>query len=201
MNWIAIVAFASAAVVSCANAQQQTDVANVQIKTTSLGNNTYMLQGAGGNVTVVVGKDGIIMVDTQVGAMDDKLKAAIKAISPLPIKYLVNTHYHAEHSGGNADFQKDGATIVAQDNMRLRLDADIATRLNTNALPRRTYKDEGTVAVGGRTLLLTHAPRAHTDGDTWVYLPDANVMATGDTFINTKNTQPSTSPVVEVLRV
>jgi cyclase len=189
MRWIATAAVATAAVMVARTAmtQQQANVANVDVTTTRLGNNTYMLQGRGGNVTVAVGKDAVVIVDTQITAMDDKLKAAIRAISPLPIKYLINTHYHAEHSGGNADFQKDGATIVAQENTRARLATEIARRPleNLDALPTLTYKDEKTVAVGDRTLLLTHAPSAHSDGDTWVYLPDANVMATGDTFTNT----------------
>ena len=104
-------------------AQQQVDWDKVQIKTTDLGNKTYMLEGQGGNITVAVGTDGIIMVDTQFAPLSEKIKAAIKAISPLPIKYIVNTHFHGDHTGGNANFQKDGATVIAQDNIRLRLAA------------------------------------------------------------------------------
>src|SRR6516225_10775651 len=99
----------------------QQDFSKVEVKVTDLGNKTYMLEGAGGNVTIAVGTDGIIMVDTQFAPMHDKLKAAIEKISPLPIKYLINTHYHGDHTGGNAAFHKDGATIVAQDNIRVRL--------------------------------------------------------------------------------
>src|SRR5216110_1020554 len=80
----------------------------IQIKTTDLGNNSYMLEGQGGNITVAVGSDGIIMVDSQFAPLSDKIKAAIKAISPLPVKYLVNTHFHGDHTGGNEPFQKDG---------------------------------------------------------------------------------------------
>src|ERR1700756_3620111 len=106
-----------------ANAQAQQDWDKVQIKTTDLGNKTYMLEGQGGNITVAVGSDGIIMVDTQFAPLSDKIKAAVKEISPLPIKYIINTHFHGDHTGGNANFQKDGATVVAQDNIRLRLTA------------------------------------------------------------------------------
>src|ERR1700674_888897 len=106
-----------------ASAQQSIDWDKIEIKTTDLGNKTYMLEGQGGNITIAVGTDGIIMVDTQFAPLSDKIKAAIKEISPLPIKYIVNTHFHGDHTGGNANFQKDGATVIAQDNIRLRLAA------------------------------------------------------------------------------
>ena len=99
------------------------DWAKIEIKATDLGNNTYMLTGQGGNITVAVGSDGIIMVDGQFAPLSDKIKAAIKAISPLPIKYLINTHFHGDHTGGNENFAKDGVTIVAHDNIRVRLAA------------------------------------------------------------------------------
>src|SRR5437764_12758737 len=102
----------------------------IQIKTTDLGNSTYMLEGQGGNITVAVGSDGIIMVDSQFAPLSDKIKAAIKAISALPVKYLVNTHFHGDHTGGNANFAKDGATVVAHDNISVRLDADTGAGLH-----------------------------------------------------------------------
>ena len=114
-----------------AGAQQQppapppplVDWDKVQIKTTDLGNNTWMLEGQGGNITVAVGTDGIIMVDGQFAPLSDKIKTAIKTISPLPIRYLVNTHFHGDHTGGNDNFAKDGAIVVAHDNIRVRLAA------------------------------------------------------------------------------
>ena len=128
-------------------AQQGVDFSKVEVKVTDLGNKTYMLEGQGGNVTIAVGTDGIIMVDTQFAPMHDKLKAAIEKISPLPIKYLINTHYHGDHTGGNAAFHKDGATVVAQDNIRARLVAGTTNGLTGNktppvaadALPTDTY--------------------------------------------------------------
>src|SRR5687768_1143497 len=174
------------------------DWAKIEIKATDLGNQTYMLMGQGGNITVAVGSDGIIMVDGQFAPLSDKIKAAIKAISPLPIKYLVNTHFHGDHTGGNENFAKDGATIVAHDNIRVRLAAGTVSMMTgaraaprpPEALPKQTYYG-GSFALeaGGRKAQLTHIANAHTDGDTWVYFADANVLATGDTFNNLRRYQ------------
>jgi len=174
-----------------ANAQAQQDFSKVEIKATDLGNKTYMLEGQGGNITVAVGTDGIIMVDTQFAPLHDKIKAAIEKISPLPIKYVINTHFHGDHTGGNVAFHKDGATIVAQDNIRLRLAAGSKNGLTGNisapqpsdAIPTDTYLGGcKNVSVGGRTAEVCHRTNAHTDGDSWVYFRDANVIATGDIF-------------------
>jgi cyclase len=173
-----------------ANAQQP-DFSKVEITATDLGNKTYMLEGAGGNITVAVGTDGIIMVDDQFAPLHEKIKAAIQKISPLPIKYLVNTHYHLDHVGGNAAFHRDGATIVSHDNIRLRLAAGYINATSGNktppfeadAIPTQTYMVGGTkVEVGGRVAQVNHVINAHTDGDSWVYLPDANVLSTGDVY-------------------
>src|SRR5438477_5825108 len=111
------------------------DWEKIQIKTTDLGNNTYMLEGQGGNITVAVGSDGIIMVDSQFAPLSDKIKAAIKAISPLPVKSLANTHFHGDHTGGDANFAKDGAVVVAHDNIRLRLTAGTTNATTGNKMP------------------------------------------------------------------
>jgi glyoxylase-like metal-dependent hydrolase (beta-lactamase superfamily II) len=174
------------------------DWARVEIKAADLGNNTYMLTGQGGNITVAVGSDGIIMVDGQFAPLSDKIKTAIKAISPLPVKYLINTHYHGDHTGGNENFARDGVAIVAHDNIRVRLAAGTIQGLTGNkvaprpaeALPKETYFGGSMVLeAGGRKAKLTHVSNAHTDGDTWVYFADANVLATGDTFNNLKRYQ------------
>ena len=203
---LAAIAAASLTLSGAAHAQQPAaappppliDWDKIQIKTTDLGNNTYMLEGQGGNITVAVGTDGIIMVDGQFAPLSDKIKAAIKAISPLPVKYLINTHYHGDHTGGNENFAKDGVIIVAHDNIRVRLAAGTINGLTgakvapqpAEALPKQTYFG-GSIAleVGGRKAQLTHVANAHTDGDTWVYFADANVLATGDTFNNLKRYQ------------
>jgi len=177
-----------------AMAQQPVDWDKIQIKTTDLGNKTYMLEGQGGNITIAVGTDGILMVDTQFAPLSDKIKAAIKAISPLPIKYIVNTHFHGDHTGGNANFQKDGATVIAQDNIRLRLAAGGNKNGTTgnaqppaaaDGVPKETYTGGSkAIEVGGRKATLNHVYNAHTDGDTWVYFDDANVLCTGDVMNN-----------------
>jgi glyoxylase-like metal-dependent hydrolase (beta-lactamase superfamily II) len=194
--WAAL-AVSTFALAGAANAQG-VDFSKVEIKTIDLGHNTYRLEGQGGNITVAVGTDGIIMVDGQFAPLHDKIKAAIAAISPLPIKYLINTHFHGDHTGGNASFQKDGAIVVAQDNIRVRLAAGTTNGLTGNktppaapeALPKQTFTGGSiTIEVGGRKAVLTHANNAHTDGDTWVYFADANVLATGDIMNNTKRYQ------------
>jgi glyoxylase-like metal-dependent hydrolase (beta-lactamase superfamily II) len=194
----AAIGIAAALFASAALAQQPVDWDKVQIKTTDLGHGTYMLAGQGGNITVAVGSDAIIMVDGQFAPLHDKIKAAITAISPLPIKYLINTHFHGDHTGGNGPFQADGVTVVAQDNIRVRLTAGTQNGISgvktppvaPGAVPKETYVG-GTrnVEAGGRVANLTHVNNAHTDGDTWVYFADANVLCTGDVFNNLKKYQ------------
>ena len=165
------------------------DWSKITVKTTDLGHATYMLEGQGGNVTVAVGEDGVIMVDGQFAPMHDKLKAAIAAVTSEPVKFLINTHHHGDHSGGNAAFAADGATVVGHVNERDIL-ANGSVSNNTmakippvpeNALPAKTYTDAMTLEVKGRSAQLRHAANAHTGGDTYVYFADANVLATGDT--------------------
>ena len=164
------------------------DFSKVEIKTTDLGDHVYMLEGQGGNITVAVAKAGIIMVDGQFAPLHDKIKAAIGVISNLPIKYLINTHYHGDHTGGNEAFAKDGATIVAQENVKNRL-ADGLTGAETppapqGALPTETYTNLTKIRLPGRVANLKHIANAHTDGDTYVWFKTANVLSTGDTFTN-----------------
>jgi cyclase len=197
-NWInrrsALVQLTAATMLASGAAKaQRPDPSLAQIKTTDLGRKTYMLEGQGGNILVVVGNDGIIIVDAELAPLHDKIKAAITANTNLPIKYLVDTHFHGEQTGGNAPFHRDGAIIVAQDNVRVRLLAGTTNGPNYNssppahsdAIPTETYVGgTKTVAVRGREALLTHATNAHTDGDSWIYLPDANIIFTGDLFYN-----------------
>jgi cyclase len=203
MKQVAIAAFAAAVIglAGIASAQQpapspappQRDFSKTVIKTTDLGGNTYMLEGEGGNITVAVGSDGIFMVDSQFAPLHDKIKAAIANISKLPIKFLVNTHFHGDHTGGNALFHKDGAVIVAHLNVRKRLAAGTTNGLtgvktppaDPAALPTKTYTKEIAIPFKGRhPIFLGHLENAHTDGDTYVQFTDANVLSTGDIFNN-----------------
>jgi glyoxylase-like metal-dependent hydrolase (beta-lactamase superfamily II) len=169
------------------------DFSKLEVKTTDLGNRTWMLSnGASGNVTVAAGDDGIIMVDGQHAPMHDKLKAAIAKLSPQPIKYLVNTHHHTDHTGGNAGFAAEGTTVIAHANVKKFLAAGTVSNttgqkvaaVSSAGLPKQTY-DAATgpvLAVKGRKAVLKHPASAHTGGDTYVYFADANVLSTGDTF-------------------
>ena len=168
------------------------DFSKVEIKTTNLGDNIYMLEGQGGNITVAVAKDGIIMVDGQYAPLHDKIKAAVEAISNKPVKYLINTHFHGDHTGGNEAFAKDGATIVSQVNVKNRLAAGTSNGLTgaktppapPAALPSDTYTSFSKIRLEGRVADLKHIANAHTDGDTYVWFKTANVLSTGDTFTN-----------------
>jgi cyclase len=168
------------------------DFSKVEIRTTDLGDNMYMLEGQGGNITVAVAKDGIIMVDGQYAPLHDKIKAAIATVSNQPIKYLINTHFHGDHVGGNEPFGKDGATTVAEVNVKNRLAAGTTNGLtgvktpaaSPAALPAKTYTGAFHIRLRGRVADLKHIEHAHTDGDTYVWFKTANVLSTGDTFTN-----------------
>jgi len=189
--------------VGTASAQQQPpaaaapppppDFSKVEIKTTDLGDNVYMLEGQGGNITVAVAKTGIIMVDGQYAPLHDKIKAAISTISNLPVKYLINTHFHGDHTGGNEAFARDGATIVSDVNVKNRLAEGTSNGLTgaktppaaLGALPTKTYAGGMLkIRLPGRVADLKHIANAHTDGDTYVWFKTANVLSTGDTFTN-----------------
>lgn len=165
-----------------------TDFSKVEIRTTDLGNRTYMLEGQGGNITIAVAANGVIMVDSQFAPLHEKIKAAVAQITKQPIRFLVNTHYHGDHTGGNAAFAADGVGIIAHENTSRRLAAGTVNGLTGNkilpvsekALPSKTYGKATTLNLRGRKAQLRHIPRAHTDGDTFVWFADANVIATGD---------------------
>jgi cyclase len=168
------------------------DFAKVEIKTTDLGDGVYMFEGQGGNITVALAKDGIIMVDGQFAPLHDKIKAAIAVISNLPVKYLINTHFHGDHTGGNEAFAKDGALVVSEINVKTRLAAGTSNGLTgaktppapAGALPAKTYTGAFKIRMIGRVADLKHIANAHTDGDTYVWFKTANVLSTGDTFTN-----------------
>jgi cyclase len=188
-TWIAL---ASPALAQQPAAVPPPDFSKVEIKTTDLGDGVTMLEGQGGNMILATGKTGVILVDGEFAPLHDKIKAAISAISQQPIKYLINTHFHGDHTGGNAPFAQDGATIVANIKVKTRLAAGTTNGLTgaqtppapKEALPKITYTHQLKLSIPGRIAELRHIEHAHTDGDTYVYFKSSNVLATGDTFTN-----------------
>ncbi len=175
-----------AALLFAAPAFAQEDFSKVEIKTTDLGQNTYMLEGQGGNITLVVGTDGVIMFDSQFLPLHDRIRAAIAKITNLPVRYVIDSHYHNDHTNGNPPFAREGAVIVAQENVKPRILArqagfgPIPPAMDPVGLPTLEFRDRINLSVGGRTVQVIHVPNAHTDGDSIVWIPDANVLATAD---------------------
>jgi glyoxylase-like metal-dependent hydrolase (beta-lactamase superfamily II) len=168
------------------------NVARADIKTTHLGDGVYMLEGQGCNIIVATAKDGLIVVDGGPAPLHDKIKASIATISHLKVKYLINTQFHADHAGGNQSFAKDGAIVIAEAHVKNRLAAgtiDGLTGVKTPAapahsLPAKTFTGSVRLRLDGRIADLNHLTGAYTDGDTFVWLKTADVLVTGDTFIN-----------------
>ena len=163
----------------------------VQIKTTKVAANVYMLEGEGGNIGVSAGDDGVILIDDQYAPLTEKIVAAVKAISDKPIRFLINTHWHADHTGGNENLGKGGVVIVAHDNVYKRLTSEQFVQLLNNrkfpplskaGLPVITFNDTVTFRFNGDDITVYHIPPAHTDGDSFVRFRKANVVHTGDVF-------------------
>ena len=173
-----------------AAAQQQPlpDFSKIQIETHQVAANIYMLVGAGGNIAVSAGDDGLLMVDTEYPPMFDKIESALKKISDKPLRFVIDTHWHLDHASGNENFARAGAVIVAQENVR-RILASGTIRDGVNYppfpkddLPAITYNDHATIYWNGETVRLIHYSNAHTDGDTVVYFANSHVLDTGDNY-------------------
>ena len=142
--------------------------------------NIYMLVGDGGNIGVSVGDDGVFIIDDKYAPLTTKIVNAIKTISDNPIKYVVNTHHHGDHTGGNENLTKLGATIIAHDNVRKRLEKDKPKE----SLPIITFNDELNLYINGEQVFAFHLSNAHTDGDAMLYFTESNVLHTGDIYFN-----------------
>ena len=159
----------------------QQDFSNVQIEAVPVTEGIYMLIGQGGNIGLSVGEDGTFIIDDQFAPLSDKIQAAAREVGGGDIDYVINTHWHGDHSGGNANFANAGAIIVAHNNVRVRLVADDA---DVAALPVVTFPDRISFHWNGNDLNLIHAPFAHTDGDTIIHFTNLNIFHMGDTFFH-----------------
>ena len=183
----AVVAFLAA---PAAHAQQ--DFSKVEIEVEKLSEGVYMLAGAGGNIGLSVGDDATFIVDDQFAPLTEKIVAAIRTVTDTPVKFVVNTHWHGDHTGGNENFGKAGAVIIAHDNVRQRMSVETFNERFKQtipaspkvALPVVTFADSVTLHLNGDTVHVTHVPPAHTDGDSIVHFTKANVLHMGDLFFN-----------------
>jgi cyclase len=179
-----------------AAAQQEPDWSKVQIKASKVSGNIYMLEGQGGNIAASVGEDGIVIVDDEFAPLAEKIQSALKdlKITDKPVRFVINTHYHGDHTGGNPPFANSGSTVIAQDNVRKRL---VSGGMAGNggsvkmevkpaekaALPIITFEHDVTVHLNGEDIRALHFPAGHTDGDAIIFFPKNNVVHMGDDFV------------------
>ena len=164
-----------------ANAQDR--FADVEVKATAIKGSVHMLTGAGGNIGVSAGEDGVLIIDDQFAPLAEKIAAQLGELGSDKPKYVINTHYHGDHTGSNAFFHSHkGATILAHENVRVRLAND--EKVKPEALPTITYEDGIKIYFNGETLHVMHLAVGHTDGDSVVWFEQPNVMHTGDLFFN-----------------
>ena len=171
---------------------QQQDYSKVEIAAQQLAGNVYLLTGAGGNIGLCVGDDAVFMVDDQFAPLTSKIKAAIAKLTSKPVTFLLNTHWHFDHTGGNENFGAAGAIIVGHENVRKRMSTEqfiqfLGMKLKAEpraALPVITFAHDTTFHLNGEEIVVQHVPRAHTDGDAIVHFRKADVIHMGDTFFN-----------------
>jgi glyoxylase-like metal-dependent hydrolase (beta-lactamase superfamily II) len=187
-----IVVLLSCLPVSQVFSQNAMDFSQVEIKSQKIADNVYMLTGSGGNMGVLTGADGVILIDDQYAPLTDKITAAIAAISDTAIRFLINTHYHGDHTGGNQNLAKAGVIIVAHDNVYRRMSTEnFMASFNqtipaspTEALPVISFSDNVMFHVNNEEVVVTHLQNGHTDGDSIIYFRNANVIHTGDLVFN-----------------
>lgn len=170
----------------------QRDLSKVEVRIDKLADGVYVLFGAGGNMGLSVGPDGAVLIDDQFAELSPKILAAIQSVTDQPVKYVINTHWHGDHAGGNENMAKAGALIMAHDNVRKRLSEGMYNELfesqmdasPATALPVITFNDSTTIHVNGLDVVVFHVAPAHTDGDVMVWFKQANVIHAGDIFFN-----------------
>lgn len=179
----------SLALVAATSLMAQDDFSKVEVKATKVAGTVYMLTGAGGNIGASVGDDGIVLIDDQYAPLAPKIEAALKTISTKPLRFVLNTHYHGDHTGGNEYFGRS-ATILAQENVRNRMKVETSNAWGKvaaspkGALPIITFNDTATVHLNGEDVRAVHVANAHTDGDSVIWFTQSNVVHMGDTFFN-----------------
>jgi glyoxylase-like metal-dependent hydrolase (beta-lactamase superfamily II) len=164
----------------------------VEYVPTPLSDTVTMVKGRGGNIAVSAGADGVFVIDDQMQPLTEQLLAAIREIDPRPVRFVINTHYHGDHVGGNEALGKAGSVIIAHDNIRRRMSSDQFNNFfndttpawPADALPVVTFNDRVTLHLNGEAVTAHHVPRGHTDGDSLVHFPGSNVLHMGDIFFN-----------------
>ncbi|UCE69607.1 MAG: MBL fold metallo-hydrolase [Flavobacteriaceae bacterium] len=163
----------------------------VEIRTEKVADQIYVLFGAGGNMGLAIGDDAAYLIDDQFAPLSEKIMAAVRKITDKPLKFLVNTHWHGDHTGGNENFGKAGTILVAHEAVRKRLAAPserngrVRPASPVVALPEITFTDELTLHLDAeRTMHVMHVNNSHTDGDSYIYFPEDNVIHMGDNFSN-----------------
>ncbi len=159
----------------------QRDFSNVEIVAHHVAGSVYYLEGAGGNIGVSIGDDGIVMIDDQFAPLTDRIVAAIRELSDAEIRFLINTHVHGDHTGGNENMGRMGVLILARDEVRVRLE----DQASGYALPVLTYSDAITIHLNGEEVYAFPVPPGHTDGDTFIHFLDSDVIHAGDVFRTT----------------
>jgi glyoxylase-like metal-dependent hydrolase (beta-lactamase superfamily II) len=164
----------------------------VEYVPTRLSDTVTMVKGRGGNIAVSVGEDGVFIIDDQLKPLTDQLLAAIRQIDDRPVRFVINTHYHGDHVGGNETLGQSGSVIIAHDNIRRRMTTDQFSRFMDSttpaypaaALPVVTFNDRVSLHLNGESVTAYHVPRGHTDGDSIVHFPGSNVVHMGDIYFN-----------------